>query len=654
LTRQRRLDSALLFLIACALVGPLFRLKYLNNWGSIESTFIADGRMLSENLPHPGWQPLWYCGTRFDYIYPPALRYGTAIVSQVGHVTSAKAYHIYTAFYYGLGIVAVYWMVIAATKSRGSAWLAALATATVSPVFWLLDNYRHDSHYWVPQRLHVLMSYGEGPHISALSILPAALGAAFLAVRSPRPRMLALAAILSALVVTNNFYGATSLAIFFPLLVFSIWTGQRTWRVWGRAAAIAVLAYGLTAWWLTPSYIRITSLNLQWVTHPSHGWSYAVLAIVAALYFPLSFRAGRGRPDRDWHIFLTGGVVFLSVYVLGLFYFDLRVVGDANRLGPELDLVLTLGFVAIVHALWRRQKWRGLAVILTVLWFVPATVYLRHAWEPFHKNGSIESQYEYQITKWVHDHLPRERVLPSGTVRYWFDAWFNNAQPDGGSAQGMLNQIVPVATWQIEAEKRGETAVLWLQALGTDAAVVPDKTSPEGYHDYQHPYKFQGLLPVLFDDGHGTVVYRVPRLYPGLGRVVDPSQIAAVGRIRAGDDAETLARYVSIVEDPSQPETRVIWHGTDEAEIEATTSTAQAVLFQETYDPAWRAYECGRALPVTRDPVIGFMLIGAAEGTHTIRMRFETPLENRVGQVVFGAAVIAILGLVVFGSPRET
>ena len=76
------LDSFLLLLFSAALVWPLFRLEYLNNWPSIESTFIADARMLAARLPHPGWQPLWYCGTRFDYIYPPALRYGTALISK--------------------------------------------------------------------------------------------------------------------------------------------------------------------------------------------------------------------------------------------------------------------------------------------------------------------------------------------------------------------------------------------------------------------------------------------------------------------------------------------------------------------------------------------------------------------------------------------
>src|ERR1700732_1478679 len=101
--RAAWLDSFLLFLLTTLLIWPLFRLKYLDNWPSIESTFIADARMLAARLPHPGWQPLWYCGTRFDYIYPPALRYGTALLSKIDHLSPARAYHLYTALLYSFG-----------------------------------------------------------------------------------------------------------------------------------------------------------------------------------------------------------------------------------------------------------------------------------------------------------------------------------------------------------------------------------------------------------------------------------------------------------------------------------------------------------------------------------------------------------------------
>jgi len=131
--RRPLIDSAIILLLACVLIGPLFRVEYLNYWGSIESTFIGDARMLREHLLHPAWQPLWYCGTRFDYIYPPALRYGTALISLAGGISTARAYHIYTAFFYVLGIVGVYFLAYIASRSRAQAWLASMFTLLLSP-----------------------------------------------------------------------------------------------------------------------------------------------------------------------------------------------------------------------------------------------------------------------------------------------------------------------------------------------------------------------------------------------------------------------------------------------------------------------------------------------------------------------------------------
>jgi hypothetical protein len=133
------------------------RLKYLDNWWSIESTFIADARFLQNNFPHPGWQPNWYCGTRWDYIYPPALRYGTALVSSALGVIPAKGYHIYTGVFYCLGIAGVFLLARLGSGSRAGGWLAAIAAATLSPAFLFIESYRNEARivHWLPQRLSV-------------------------------------------------------------------------------------------------------------------------------------------------------------------------------------------------------------------------------------------------------------------------------------------------------------------------------------------------------------------------------------------------------------------------------------------------------------------------------------------------------------------
>jgi hypothetical protein len=555
---------------------------------------------------------------------------------------------------YVLGIVAVYWLVRIGSGSRVSAWLVSAGTALFSPSFLLLPIIRHDSPYWIPQRLHVLMAYGEGPHISALCVLPAALALSFLALRGKRPLALAGAAVLCAFTVANNFYGATSLAIFFPILTWSVWVGQRERIVLFRAAGIAVLAYSLSAFWLTPSYVRVTIADLPLVATPGQTVPRLIVLAAMILFCIATWRWGYGRPERSWVIFVAGITVFLSLYVLGLYYFGFHIEGNSARLIPELDLALLMAGAALIGFLWRRPRLRVAAILVPLIAVYPAARYLRHAWFPFPQATHVENQYELLVSKWVHDHLPGQRVLPSGTVRFWFDAWFDLAQPGGGSDQGTLNANIPVAQYQISAGDRGDTAILWMQALGTDAVIVPDRTSPEPYQDYKHPYKFRDLAPVLRDDQHGTVIYRIPRIYTGIGRVVNSSQLAAVGPIRGGDDSDTLTRYVAVVEDPQQSPTQVTWKSFDDAELQARVPPGDAILLQETYDPAWHAYENGRPIPIRREPVMDFMLFPVPEGDRTIQLRFETPLENWIGRVISVLGSAIILALFWIGRRRPT
>ena len=44
---------------------------------------------------------------------------------------------------------------------------------------------------------------------------------------------------------------------------------------------------------------------------------------------------------------------------------------------------------------------------------------------------------------------------------------------------------------------------------------------------------------------------------------------------------------------------------------------------------------------------MGFMLIDAGPGAHAIDMRFETPLDNRIGQVLLVISMLTAGGLVV-------
>jgi len=630
------LDLLLVFLFTAVLIKPLFRAKYLERWDSIESTFIGDARFLRDHWPHPQWQPLWYCGTRYDYIYPPALRYGTALLSRVW--IPVKAYHIYTALLYCLGIAGVYFLVRVMSGSRGAAWLAAAASALVSPAFALIPVVRADSLHLTPWRLWVLVRYGEGPHISAVALLPIALAFAWLGLQRRRPASLAAAALFCALVALTNFYGATALAIFYPILVWSVWVTSRDNHVLLRAAAIPVLTYGLSAFWLTPSYLRITIENLQWVSAPGNRWSMVLLLAAAALFLLVSLRAASGEPRRAYTVFVSGCLLFLGLNVLGHFYFDFRVIGEPGRLVPELDLALILAGTEALRGLWSlRSKSpshvrvaRALVLVMVLYGAWVARYYVRHAWELYPRELDYRNRLEYRMSNWIAGRLPQGRTMVAGSIRFWWDTWHDLAETGGGSEQGVLNPYVIPAQWELTMGSNPETAVRWLTALGADAVIVSDQHSQELFHDYHFPYKFNGVLPVLYDDHQGNVIYQVPRRYPSLARVVDTARLRVLEPLTPQTNLEAVRAYTAVIEEGPYSPATTAWDGTDGMRIHARVAQGQCIVVQVTYDAAWHAYLDGRELPVHKD-ALDFGVIDAPPGEHDITYVFETPLENRIG-----------------------
>ena len=671
LSRRRGilLDCFLLFVFTAVLVGPYFKVKYTDKWGSIESTFISDARFLAAHWPHPQWQPLWYMGTRFDYIYPPALRYGTAAISKVTGFWPVKAYHFYTIFFYCVGIAGVYLMIRAASRSRGAAWLGAAATALMSPSFLFMKDMRLDSGPLVPVRLGVLIKYGEGPHMTALALIPIALAFIWRALENRRPASVALAAIFCAAVVSNNFYGATALAMFYAIVLWSFWVTRRDFRMALPAVAIPALAYGLTAFWLVPSYFRITVHNMQYVSEPPNAWSFRVAVVVAAAFAFASYRWARNRPERTWALFVAGCVVFFSLDVLGNHYFNFRVAGEPGRLVPELDMVLILGVVTVLEWLWRRPggaarvlavivEVRGkpfviasvrrgpqvVAAIIVVAAFATTVGYVRISRKMLPAWPNYKARVEYRITDWLWRNMPDARVNPSGSVRFWFDAWHDLAELGGGSEQGLLNPVPQEAQWEIGAGSNPQAAILWLQAMGVDVMYVPGPNSEEPYKDIQHPERFAAATPLLYDDGQGNALYRIPRRYPARARVVEAARLATQRPPRTTYDDEYLRAYVDVVEHGPDSPVTLEREGTDAMLLRAKLGPGQAILVQESYDPAWQAWSNGQRLPLHAD-AMGFMVVEAPPGENRIRLAFVMPFENRVGWVLTGISLLLLAAL---------
>jgi hypothetical protein len=647
------LDVFLVFLFTAVLIKPYFKAKYTDKWASIESTFIADARFLSAHWPHPQWQPLWYAGTRFDYIYPPALRYGTAAISKVTGFWPVKAYHFYVATLYCIGIAGVYLLIRIGTGSRGAAYLGAIATATMSPIFLFMPRYRGDAWMLQPQRLGVLVKYGEGPHMSALALIPIALAFTWIALDSRKLWAVGAAALFTAAVVSTNFYGAVALACFYPVLVWAFWITRQDKRILAPALAIPLLGYGLTAFWLVPSYFKVTAENMKYVSEHGTTWSIWVAVAVAVAFAMATDKLARDRADRTWEVFVAGSVVFYSLNVLGNHYFNFRISGEPMRLLPELDMIYIIAVVLLLRVMWLRQTkpWRIAAAVVVAAAFATTLGYFRHAWHMF-PLSEYQDRIEYKLTEWIGQNLPDQRMLASGSVRFWFDAWRDLPQLGGGSDQGVLNGKVEQAQWEINLGPQGLPSILWMQDLGVDTVFVSDEKSQEVYKDFTYPRKFDVALPMIFDDHAGNKIYRVPRRWLPRARVVETAKLKALKAPRYNDDVEYLRAYSDVIEKGPEAPVTLTRLSTDAMRLRAKVEAGQSVLVQESYDPAWQATSDGKPLAVHAD-VLGMMAIDTLPGDREILLEFVKPAENVVGQLVSALTLLAVLALLWIGARRE-
>ena len=164
---------------------------------------------------------------------------------------------------------------------------------------------------WLPpQRLGVLVRYGEGPHMTRARRAAARAGLRVVrpAAGAARRRSHGAAAVSRAggLEQLLRRHGARHLLS--DPGVEPVGHASGTGAIWLRAAAIAALAYGLTAFWLTPSYLRVTLETCSWSREPGNtGRALAALALAAGCFAAASSRAGQGR-ERAWPVFVAGAV----------------------------------------------------------------------------------------------------------------------------------------------------------------------------------------------------------------------------------------------------------------------------------------------------------------------------------------------------------
>jgi len=641
--------AAALLLPNLWLVRGLLSYEYLDQMGSIAGSFIGLARWIRQYWPDLQWFPLWYGGIPFTHTYPPLLHQLVALVSLVFRISPAHAYHGTVAIAYSLGPVTLFLLARRLGASRACAFASGLFYSLVSPSVLFLSALRHDAGgVWVARRLQALVQYGEGPHVTALTLLPLALWLLATAYEKRKPLWWFLAALGLASVALTNWLGSVALALAAAAWLAAANVGRRGWL---EAAALAGFAYGIACRWLPPSYIRTIAENEKYLSGPLSPWPERIALILAALavlallmYLLRRFNAG---------LLLRFSVLYLvltATITLGAGWAGVRVVAQPDRYHLEMEMALALLIPAAAWPLAQRYcnagriRWATVCLLaLVALW--AAFKDERHARRMI-RRIEIEQTIEYRMARWLEENLKGRRVLAPGSTGFYLPAFADVPQLGGGMDQGHINRLWPHIYYQLlsgegAGEKEGEIALMWLKAFGVDAICVSGPKSREFYKPFRNPHKFEGLLVELWREGD-DVIYRVPRRSPSLAHVIRREDLP--GEPTGGLDVAPLRPYLAALDDPSLPQAGFVWRNHHAASISAILEKEQLLSVQISYHPGWKAAVNGQQRVVRKDGLGQMLIEPRCQGRCTVEITFDGGREYKVCRLVsLGCLLLGLL-----------
>src|SRR5690348_5253498 len=167
------ISVAVLFAINAYVAKNLFWVDFTTRMESIEGSYISISRWAIDHWQDRAWFPLWFGGMPFVRVYQPGLHLTVAETAGLLGWSPEHAYHVLTALAYSLGPVALFWLCYRATSRRGFAFLAGVIYSLFSVILIIAPVVRYDTGGpLLARRYEVLVHYGEGPHTTALALIP--------------------------------------------------------------------------------------------------------------------------------------------------------------------------------------------------------------------------------------------------------------------------------------------------------------------------------------------------------------------------------------------------------------------------------------------------------------------------------------------------
>jgi hypothetical protein len=642
--------SMFLLLLNVYICRGLFFLNFSKHMDSIEGPYMSISRYAMSHWHDLAWFPLWYTGMPFDHTYQPGLHLTVAAFASALHQSPQTVYHFITASAYTLGPVLLFALCLAATGSRGFALVTAIVYSLISPVNFLIPALAADTGgYFNPRRLWVLIKYGEGPHTTALMLLPLAILLLDRAISQRRPLFFPMAALALAGIVITNWPGSVGLAMAVAAYILSRIRARPAVH-WPTFLSVCICAYLIVCPWITPSTIVSVQRNAQQsdntILGPKHLLYVFLIALAVALLHIL-FRALRTNAWFQFFVyfsFLTGAVV------MGYMWFRLRLLPQPWRFQLEFELGLAGAIAYIVYARFKRIGNRSVRLAVAGAFALACIgqvrTYRRFAREQIEPTD-VKSTIEYRMAKAFERETGTKRVFAPGNVSLWLNMFTDVPQVVGCCDQGVPTFEHRIATYIIytgdgAGDRDAYISTLWLRAYGAGAVGVTGRNSTEPFKPFVRPEKFRGVLRELWRE-NDDAIYEVPQRSPSLAHVITPADVIRRAPVN-GLDIEPLERYVHALDNPDLPLAEMTWTNAHRATIRSTMGANQLLSVQETYDRGWHAAVNGEDRGVTTD-ALGMMVIEPrCTGSCVVDLLYDPVGERRATHIAQILGVLVCLG----------
>ena len=660
LERLKRSVPLLLFALNLLIAWRLFTQEYTNRCDSIEPFFYALAAAIKVNPLHPVWWPSWNGGMPFRYTYQPLLHHIVAALSFFTGWTTARAFHAALALFYAAGPTTLYLFVLRFSQSFRTALTAALLYSLWSPSTWLIlpitvdtggafhavlqfgKQYPDGWHglfdtggLFNARRLRTAVTYGDGPCVAGLTLVPLALLLIHRATQKRSTPAIFIASLALIAVPLTNIPAALTLAMAILAYLLSAEPAERLPRLF-TCFLCATLGFALVAPLIPPSSLLLTARNTQWMDPQGQLTAVKLLWIAIGLLTltAISFTLRRLRLS-PFARFSTLFLLITATVVLGKAWLNISVLAQPIRFHLALEMAIALCLAAATARIHiRNHRVRiAMAALLTVAIAGQITNYRLYA-RKIVKHEPIWNRSEYKIAQWMDRNAHGNRVWVPGSVSFWFNALTTTPQLTGCCDQNLLFKTPRIATYEMGTDdgagtRAGQLSIAWMQAMGVKYVALSDPRSTEFYGVTHHPAKFTGLLPQIWHDDTDDAIYEIPGPPGSLAHWIAPSEAVTQMPVNGVEIAPMLP-CVAAVSYPTRPQAHMSWQSTERAVIQGTPEQGNLLSVQIPYHFGWRAESnTGTPIPIHQDG-LGFLLLNPnCQGPCTVTLVFSGGMESK-------------------------